>query len=122
MNTRAVIRPIMGGIDRQEPCTGCGRAVMFVSQVPSRWRKRIIANVYAGERWDRVEIWHIVCYARNELPHGAPEGINRSDLEQLVDIATSHPTWNERLILIALAERYRKAGMRVHSLGVEFDS
>lgn len=31
---------------------------------------RVVANVYAAGRWDRVEHFHFACYERAGRPHG----------------------------------------------------
>lgn len=34
-------------------------------------RQQVIANVYVGDRWNRVEHYHAECYDSAGEPHGA---------------------------------------------------
>lgn len=68
LGTRAVVRYVEPGHD--DICVGCVK--------PIKWRaakkqREVIANVYSGKRWDRVEHWHEACYADAGSPHGAPD-------------------------------------------------
>lgn len=65
LGTRAVLRTVNPG--EMTPCTHCGRVVKFQARFKNQ---RVIANVYANGRWDRVEIFHDNCYRDAGEPHG----------------------------------------------------
>ncbi len=50
-------------------CTRCKTPVKFVARVQHR---QVIANVYVGETWDRVEHFHYDCYVDAGQPYGEP--------------------------------------------------
>ena len=64
--SRAVRRNIQPG--STAVCAGCDTAVKFAARVR---RAQVIANVYADGRWQRVEHYHVECYADAGEPHGA---------------------------------------------------
>lgn len=71
--TRAVLRRIEQGVGQngETPCPGCGQRMKFRS-----WRDKafmVLANVYEGDRWARVEYWHDPCYQEAGEPHGHAE-------------------------------------------------
>jgi hypothetical protein len=73
--TRAVSRRIDPG--STAICAHCGEKVKFASRTPTPHRVQVIANVYCGDRWDRVEHFHAGpppadCYASAGEPHGPP--------------------------------------------------
>jgi hypothetical protein len=76
LGTRAVERPALPG--QMHQCAGdCGERIKF----QARKRNKIIyANVYEGDRWDRMEPWHPECYTRAGQPHGP---VDRSDSNKL---------------------------------------
>jgi hypothetical protein len=63
--SRAVERLIEPGNDAV--CPHCGAAVKFVARARGR---QVIANVYVGHRWDRVEQYHLDCYVAAAEPYG----------------------------------------------------
>lgn len=63
--TRAVLRPIEAG--EREVCTTCGCPIKYRARHRAR---KVIANVYDGTRWDRVEQFHAACYEEAGEPHG----------------------------------------------------
>lgn len=72
--SRAVIRSIEPG--NSALCAHCGAPVKFVARAQL---KQVIANVYVGDSWDRVEHFHADCYGDAGKPYGeaaepAPRG------------------------------------------------
>lgn len=65
--SRAVIRPIEPG--NSALCAHCGAPVKFVARAQLR---QVIANVYVGDAWDRVEHFHAPCYDEAGAPYGKP--------------------------------------------------
>lgn len=65
LGTRAVLRRIEAG--ELALCAGCEAQVKFRAKVRTQ---RVVANVYDGARWDRVEIWHPFCYEQAGEPYG----------------------------------------------------
>ncbi|MBW3575131.1 MAG: hypothetical protein KY450_09730 [Actinobacteria bacterium] len=63
--SRAVLRPVAPG--SCAVCPGCATAVKFAARVR---KHQVIANVYVGDRWDRVEHYHPECYGKAGDPHG----------------------------------------------------
>ena len=63
--TRAVIRLIEPGNDAA--CATCGKAVKFSARSRTR---QVIANVYEGGSWQRVEHFHEHCYRSAGEPFG----------------------------------------------------
>ena len=67
LGSRAVLRVIEPGT--REKCPECGQPVMFQVWKGRRLQK-VIANVYVGDRWDRVEHYHPACYVTAGEPYG----------------------------------------------------
>ena len=67
--SRAVERTIEPG--NSAMCTHCGAPVKFVARAQLR---QVIANVYNGGVWDRVEHFHADCYREAGQPYGDPAG------------------------------------------------
>jgi hypothetical protein len=65
--TRAVLRRVEAGNMAQ--CATCGEQVKFAAK---QNRRQVIANIYVGGRWDRVEHFHAECYDAAGLPWGSP--------------------------------------------------
>jgi hypothetical protein len=65
--SRAVLRPVEPGSDT--PCAYCGEPVKFAAR---EHRRQVIANVYVGGAWARVEHFHEECYEGAGEPHGRP--------------------------------------------------
>ena len=63
--SRAVVRIIDPG--NTALCAHCGAPVKFVARAQLR---QVIANVYVGGTWDRVEHFHAPCYDEAGAPHG----------------------------------------------------
>ena len=63
--SRAVVRTIDPG--NTAVCAECGAPVKFVARAQL---KQVIANVYVGGTWDRVEHYHEPCYGEAGAPHG----------------------------------------------------
>lgn len=66
MTTRAVLRKVEPG--ERADCTRCRNPIKFVA---AKKLRQVIANVYKGKHWDRVEHYHADCYAEAGEPHGA---------------------------------------------------
>jgi hypothetical protein len=66
--SRAVLRLIEPGSD--SVCVHCGSQVKFTARLH---RRQVIANVYVGGAWARVEHFHEACYEEAGGPHGTPE-------------------------------------------------
>lgn len=67
LGSRAVLRVIEPGT--REKCPHCREPVMFQVWKGRRLQK-VVANVYVGDRWDRVEHWHPPCYEAMGEPYG----------------------------------------------------
>ena len=62
LGTRAVsIR--MGHVERFD-CSHCGEEILFAHDM------RVVANVYKKGQWDRLENFHVECYAALGTPYG----------------------------------------------------
>lgn len=66
LGTRAVLRSVEAG--QLERCPWCDLMVKFRARHRD---KRIVANVYANGKWNRVEVWHDDCYLQAGEPYGA---------------------------------------------------
>lgn len=113
--SRARLRTINPGQDGWEPCKVCGDMVVFLAKVPSKLRKRIVANVYVEGRWDRVEIFHTVCYLAAGAPYGAPEDMSPEDVDGMRAILKDHPDYDQRQVLDAYVEDLRRRHVQVHA-------
>jgi len=67
MDSRAVLRQVEPG--NSANCAHCGAPVKFVARSQLR---QVIANVYEGGMWLRVEHYHADCYDEAEQPYGPP--------------------------------------------------
>ena len=67
MNSRAVVRLVEPG--QTAKCTACRLPVKW-SAKGNRRQRRVIANVYVNDVWDRVDIFHVACYVEIGEPHG----------------------------------------------------
>ena len=65
MTSRAVVRPVEPG--NSAVCVHCGAPVKFVARAQL---KQVIANVYEGGQWNRVEHFHADCYEEAGKPYG----------------------------------------------------
>ena len=63
--SRAVLRRVEAGCSAM--CAACGSQVKFAAR---QNRHQVIANVYVGNRWDRVEHYHAECYELAGEPYG----------------------------------------------------
>jgi hypothetical protein len=66
LSSRAVTRPIEAG--NSAMCARCGEQVKFKARDRGY---QVIANVYKGGVWDRVEHYHLDCYHAAGDPYGA---------------------------------------------------
>jgi hypothetical protein len=67
MDSRAVNRQVEPG--NSANCAHCGAPVKFVARSQLR---QVIANVYSGGSWVRVEHFHADCYDEAGQPYGPP--------------------------------------------------
>jgi hypothetical protein len=65
LGTRAVLRRVDAG--SAVSCARCDEPVKFVARES---RHQVIANIYSGDRWDRVEHFHEECYEAAGDPYG----------------------------------------------------
>lgn len=65
--SRAVERSIEPG--NSAVCPVCGETVKFKARTQGR---QVIANIYVNGSWDRVEHYHVDCYAQAGEPYGEP--------------------------------------------------
>lgn len=63
--SRAVLRDIEPG--SLVECAHCNERLKFVAKTRP---KQVICNVYDGDRWERVEHFHLECYEPAGSPHG----------------------------------------------------
>ena len=63
--SRAVLRLIEAGCVAE--CPICGERVKYRARHRDQ---QVICNVYEDGRWQRVEQYHVDCYAGAGLPHG----------------------------------------------------
>jgi hypothetical protein len=112
LGTRAVVRIIESG--GEEICPegkgGCGQVVKFSAQTPSRFRKKVVANVYWKGKWNRLEVWHLHCYAKAGWVYGRPTtGIKAEDIEILDSVVrASDPRMSAPDLLLVLIDYYKK--------------
>lgn len=85
--TRAVTRLVLAG--ERSPCAGCDEPIKFEGQSPKLRQHQVIANVYEGGRWNRVEHWHARCY---DGRHGEAGDLKLKELarerQAVPDVAT----------------------------------
>lgn len=120
-HTRAVLRMIEAGLDEICPADrgGCGKKVSFSAQVPSKLRRRVIANIHFHGRWNRTEQWHIwPCYLIAGMPYGYPQGLKPEDHQTMVavleDLGADAP-YDQ--LLEELIARYKQSAISVHGVG-----
>lgn len=65
LKSRAVERLVEPG--NSAVCVHCRAPVKFVARAQHR---QVIANVYVGSTWDRVEHFHFPCYEAAGQPYG----------------------------------------------------
>ena len=63
--SRAVERTVEAG--NAAACAACGDPIKFVAKERHR---QVIANVYVGGVWNRVEHFHQTCYVKAGEPYG----------------------------------------------------
>ncbi len=64
-SSRAVARKIAPGLGLV--CVTCSDAIKFVAKAPAF---QVIANVYEGSTWRRVDHFHLECYLESGEPFG----------------------------------------------------
>ena len=65
--SRACTRTVAAG--NSAYCAVCEELIKFRARIRA---DQIICNVYAGNKWDRVEHYHPDCYKKAKSPYGAP--------------------------------------------------
>ena len=53
-------------------CIACAKQIKFAARTHPR---QVIANVYVGGAWDRVDHYHEECYVEAGEPYGALGGL-----------------------------------------------
>lgn len=114
-STRAVVRPVEAGAEDifcPADRGGCGGEVKFQARVPSRFRLRVVSNVYFHGRWDRVEIFHCLCYVRAGMPYGPPaSGIKDELLQIMQGVCDANPDASLLELNEALVDEVKLRGM-----------
>lgn len=109
--TRAVVRAMEAGSEDICPADhgGCGAIVKFVAQTPSRYRLRVIANVYWRGVWNRTEFWHPPCYVAAGMPYGTPDmnPVLLADLIEVLDMGIE-PTSDEVVLELVRRSKARR--------------
>lgn len=119
LGTRAVLRNIEAGLEARCPDNGgCGDEVKFLARIPSRFRRRVVANVYWLGKWNRVEQWHLFpCYVRAGMPHGRPPELKDEDLaimERILERAGNPWEVSSTELLDELVAEYRRMRGDLH--------
>lgn len=118
LGTRAVLRNIEAGLEARCPNHGgCGDEVKFLARIPSRFRRRVVCNIYWLGRWNRVEQWHLLCYIRAGMPHGRPPELKDEDLDVIEEVLGQHINpWEVDAadLLDELVEHYRALRSNLH--------
>jgi hypothetical protein len=109
---------IEAGLDEvcPEDRGGCGRRVSFSAQIPSRLRRRVIANIHFHGKWNRTEQWHIwPCYLVAGMPYGYPSGLKPEDHETMLAVLSdAAPDVSPEQLMEELITRYRQNAISVH--------
>lgn len=71
LGTRAIAKFVQPGSDAR--CALCDKWVKFVAK---RRPVNVFANVYEGDRWDRLEVFHGECYVAAGEPYGPADRAN----------------------------------------------
>lgn len=112
LGTRAVVRLIESGAEEVCPPGkgGCGQVVKFSAQTPSRFRKKVVANIYWKGKWNRLEVWHLHCYAKAGWVYGFPTTGLKPEDKAILDsvVKTSDPHLTAPQLLLALIAKYKK--------------
>lgn len=70
MASRAVLRRIEAGVSAT--CALCDAPIRFRARHRGH---QVIANVYEGDNWARVEHWCVACYISADQPYGGLDGL-----------------------------------------------
>lgn len=92
--TRAIVCPIEAGAEDifcPADRGGCGREVKFLARIPSRFRLRVIANVYFHGQWNRTEQFHCLCYIAAGMPYGYPSNLGEEHYLLMLEVLQTHP-------------------------------
>lgn len=110
VGTRAVLRPIEPGAEDICPSGygGCGGWVRFSAQIPLRYRRRVIVNVYWAGRWNRTEVWHLPCYYAAGNPYGRLEALRPEEAEDLDILLGEGIDPTDPALFVAMTERSRE--------------
>lgn len=112
VGTRAHVRAIEAGAEDICPDDrgGCGKTVKFLAQIPLRYRRRVVANIYWQGKWNRIEVWHLLCYVAQGMPYGKLPELKEqdyNDMRAILDqgVAPSSDEAIEMLKAVAQARR-----------------
>lgn len=116
LGTRAKVSIIESGADDICPLGkgGCGEIVKFSAQTPSGFRKKVVANIYWQGQWNRLEVWHLHCYAKAGYVYGLPAKLKPED-KAILDsvIKRAKPTATAPELLLQLIARYRQSNAKL---------
>jgi hypothetical protein len=106
LGTRTTVRPIEAGLEDvvcPEDRGGCGKEVKFLARIPSRFRLRVIANVYFHGQWNRTETFHLFpCYLAAGMPYGRPDNLADDHLALMCDVLAANDGLDPVTMLDAL--------------------
>jgi hypothetical protein len=70
LGTRAVLRDVLAGSRDQCSFKRCPYPRKEILWSARRRVRYVIANIYEGEKWDRLELFHDECYLKARKPYG----------------------------------------------------
>jgi hypothetical protein len=116
VGTRSVVRMIEAGGEEICPTGrgGCGERVKFSAQTPSKFRKKVVANIYWQSTWNRIEVWHLHCYGRAGYVYGVPTNLNPEDKVILDEVIAEHGKAKATDLLLQFIDRYRRANVTLN--------
>ena len=68
LTSRAALRPVQPGIYHW--CRGCGEMLRYHRAARPL---QVVCNVYAGDVWDHIDVFHPGCYETAGEPYGRPD-------------------------------------------------
>ena len=70
LGTRAVPRVVEPGVGGWCASLQCPTNKGWIKFEARKKNTYVICNVYEGDKWDRIELYHPNCYEREGSPHG----------------------------------------------------